>query len=807
MPFDDDIFPDEEEPQSSSSGDREDTRATTRIGAILVREGFLTQEQLDEVVEAQWSTSNEMLGETAVRLGYLNDKDLARALSNQLAIPFVDLTKASIAPEALDLMPAEVATKYSMMPIQIEESSLVLAMSDPLDLKAIDEARFISELSIRPVVVSKSQLEAAINWYYRLGGALDDLVKEIHRGEETDVEQEEEVYADEQAPSATGSEMAPIIRLVNGILLQGIQVRASDIHVEPHAEELLVRNRVDGVLQDSMRAPKWAQGAVISRLKIMAGMDITRHNVPQDGRISVKVKGRQYDMRASTLPAKFGEKVVLRILDKEAIKPELLQLGLAAKELTFLTRLAHTNQGMVLICGPTGSGKTTTLYSMIYEARDGQKNIVTIEDPIEYEIEGVNQVQVKPKDGLTFANVLRSVLRQDPDVVLLGEIRDEETASIGLQAAMTGHLVLSTLHTISAVAALPRLLDLDVAPYLVASSLAGVIAQRLARKICAECRVEGEPDAEVLERMESVLGEKLTVKCHRGAGCDVCGGSGYRGRLGVFEMFGITSEIQEMIHQRASESELMAVARKQMSRTMFRDAMAKVEEGLTTLEEVERVVPLEEERGASSGAGRRCLLCGDLLAGDQPLCPNCSAGRGRVGPTLEVAPGTPPPQPDASLARRLSPGPPPPPALSPVFAPGAPGVSTPNLSGWRVLIVDPDREGSTALGAYLSKQGFHVATTRSAHVALNQLLHDQPHLIITEAEMPGMSGIELVRSIRQNIMTAFVPVIVVSAKGSVEDRLQGLNAGCDDYMVKPLSMPELAAKIMVILRRAYRVLG
>ena len=781
---------------------RDDLPADARIGAILVKEGLLNEEQLATVIEEHNETPDEMLGETAIRLGYLNDKQLAHSLSTQLRVPFVDLGKVSIDPEALQCVPSETAAKHGMIPLYFEDDDLVLAMVDPLNIGAIDDARFVSGYSIRPSIASKSQLEAAINWYYRLGDALDEMTKKVSYEQNVSVD-EDEFAEDESLRLKRSSEMAPTIRLVNGIILQGIQAGSSDIHLEPRANELLVRNRVDGVLEDAMRAPKWAQSAVLSRIKIMSGMDITKHSIPQDGRISVKLKNKQYDLRVSVLPAKFGEKAVLRVLDSDAVKPELEQLGVALRELKFMQRLAHANQGMVLICGPTGSGKTTTLYSMINEAKDGRKNIMTIEDPIEYEIEGVNQVQVRAKDGLTFANVLRSVLRQDPDVVLVGEIRDSETASIGLQAAMTGHLVLSTLHTINAVSALPRLLDLGVAPYLVASSLNGIVAQRLVRMICSECRTECEPDAEVLERMESALGRKLELTFYRGAGCDRCGHSGYKGRVGVFEMFGITPEIQELINSGASESELMAMAKKQMSYTMFQDGLRKIDEGITTLEEIERVVPFDDEEGEASEPEATCASCGETLRGEWNVCPYCAASAKEPAPSAAPATthqetGSPLPADPAPAAEDVA---------VPSTAPDIIGESRigDHFEGSHVLVVERNPKTAKAIRDFFTEEGYRATVAPNGHVALTCLLQETPQLVITEVEMSGMDGIQLLQTLRRNEGTAAIPVIMLSVRGDLADRLKGFEAGCDDYIPKPFSKRELLARATAVLRRAYRV--
>ncbi|MBM4044923.1 MAG: response regulator, partial [Planctomycetes bacterium] len=730
-------------------------------------------------------------------------------------------------PHAVERVPAEVATRYGMLPVRIEGEHLVMAMHDPLDLQALDDARFVSGLTVRPVVAPRDQIAKAINWHYRLSEALQDLTKKVELG--ADAELDGEMTEAELEKLRKRSEMAPIIRMVNGILVQGIQAGASDIHVEPQANEVLVRNRVDGVLVDSMRAPKWAQGVILSRLKIMADMDIAKHRVPQDGKIKVKMGERMIDLRVSALPAKHGEKVVVRILDKGATSLHLEHLGFGPEELLFIQDLLHSNQGLVLMCGPTGSGKTTTLYAMLNAIKGTHKNIITIEDPIEYEIEGINQVQVNKQAGLTFASTLRAVLRQDPNVILVGEIRDQETAEIALQAAMTGHLVLSTLHTIDSVGAIPRLLNLGVPPYLIASSLNAAMSQRLLRKNCPACRREYEPNEDIRRMIRSVRGEDMDFKCFRGAGCEQCGRTGYRGRTACYEMFGVTRELQALIQRGAGVHEIVMTVVKQMRRNMFQNAIDKARQGLTTLEEVLRVIPVEpgdEAKGqaalappssgkpmadpwgaeaevagdagvagipsrkaltASHETQTLCFSCGQPIRDERRPCPHC-------GFRPEDAEHTPLP----SEPSRPMPQAPAHPAV-PKNGPKEGG----DLNGMTVLAVDDDERFLHALRAFLPKWGFHIETATNGREALERITQRVPHLVMTDVEMPEMDGLELVRNLRRNITTTLIPVIIFSVAGGLEDRLAGFTAGCDDYIPKPFSMQELHVRLKAVLRRAY----
>ena len=814
-----------------------------QLGEILVNSGLLSKKRLEDLLEENKKHPEEMLGETAIRLGSVSDKDIARTLSLQLGFPLVDLAKTSIEPQAVQLLPPALATKYGIIPLQIEDGYLIVAMQDPLNIAAIDDAQFASGLHVRPVVATKSQIDDALTRHYRLSDALSDMTKNVAELQVTGSDEESAMSEAEIARLRRASDMAPAIRLVNGILLQGIQAGASDIHLESRPNEVVIRNRVDGMLHDAMRAPKWAQGTMISRLKIMAGMDITKHMIPQDGRIKVKAKGLEIDIRASALPTRFGEKIVLRLLSQHQQTGQLDGLGLEPKHLLRLRDFAGANEGMILVCGPTGSGKTTTLYAMINEVKDTQKNIVTVEDPVEYEVEGINQVQVNAKVGLTFANVLRSVLRQDPDVILVGEVRDNETAHIAMQSAMTGHLVLSTVHTVNAVAAITRLLNLGVDSYLVGSALKGVIAQRLLRRICPDCKTECEPDPEVVRKIESELGEKIRFKCYRGAGCDTCLQTGHKGRTAAFEILPMTDEIRALIDRGAGEQEIEEAAHGPMGRTMFEDAIQKVRQGITMLNEILRVIPLGSTGAGVVEAETTCVSCGQPINEECEICPCCGAAveetedvpplqptgsteaPGRsvsdrqlrpsarpagaaqpVDTSESVAPQTPRPRPAGR------PDPPDPPT-SAIAAPALPAASDGALAsdddsiGTKILVVDDDKSVLKAMSAFLPKLGFQVSTAPNGRAALDLIAQDKPHLVITEIQMPEMDGVELLKRLRQDITTTFIPVIMLTAKGDVEDRVEGFAAGCDDYIAKPVSRRKLVAMVTAALRRAYGGIG
>ncbi len=474
------------------------------LGELLIEAGAITPEQRDEALRQQ-RRLGKRLGEVLVELGYLTEERLAHALSEQLGLPYIDLRVFPVNQAAVNLIPEEMARRLKVLPVDTRDGRLTLAMADPLDVFAADRVRKYTALQVEPAVASARELQEAIARYYRAEGAEEPIR----------VEQ----YSPPAALQAEEEEAAPVVKLVNSIVNQAVRARASDVHIEPEEEGLRVRFRIDGILHEAMRPPAQMHPGIVSRVKILAGMDIAEKRLPQDGSFSIQSNGKVFDVRVSTLPTPYGEKVVLRLLEKTTGLPELQELGFSPDTLQSYERLIRRPYGFILSTGPTGSGKTTTMYASLKTINTLQKNIITIEDPIEYSLKGITQVQVNPKIGLSFANGLRSILRQDPDVIMVGEIRDLETASIATHAALTGHLVLSTLHTNEAVGAVARLIDMGVEPFLIASSLVGVLSQRLVRKVCPHCR-------EPLQEVPPVLGELSPpepLQLFRGRGCQESG--------------------------------------------------------------------------------------------------------------------------------------------------------------------------------------------------------------------------------------------------------------------------------------------
>ncbi len=555
------------------------------LGGILVRMGFLNEVQLQQALEVQARTG-ERLGRILVRMGLITEEDLAKAIGVQWGYPYVSLANTPVDPEVVRLVPQHIASRHKVLAFGRNGDRLVVALVDPLNLLALDDVRLVTGMDVEARITTEDELMQAINKYYHVGSIFEQAVVT-----EEEAPGEEEVSIDRLREMV---DEAPVVKLVNVILDQAIREGASDVHIEPHRNGLHVRYRIDGVLHDVMSPPKNLKAALVSRIKIVANLDIAERRRPQDGRIHLKVDGRDIDLRVSTLPTMFGEKVVLRILDQSNALISLNRLGMASDVQAKWEELASKPYGMILVTGPTGSGKTTTLYATLSKINTLDKNIITVEDPVEYQLPRINQVQVNPKAGLTFATGLRSILRQDPDVIMVGEIRDRETAEIAVQAALTGHLVLSTLHTNDAPSAFTRLVDMGIEPFLISSSVIGVLAQRLARCICSKCKEAYRPPKDALRRLSEELAEEQDLVLYRGAGCDHCRQTGYKGRTGVYELLVVTDRVRELVVRRAPANEIREAARAEGFRTMRDDGIRKVLEGVTTIEEILRVVYVTE---------------------------------------------------------------------------------------------------------------------------------------------------------------------------------------------------------------------
>lgn len=559
-----------------------------RLGELLVREKLISLQQLRKAQQDQQKSGGN-LSHALAKLGYISDADITGFLSNQYRLPAIDLTDYEIEPDIIKLVSREVCDKHKILPVSRSGSSLIVAMADPTNLHALDDIKFLTGFNVEPVIASETAITEAIERYYNAGPSYEEVMADFElEDDDIDFAAEEEESSIHELERA--SEDAPVVRLVNVILLNAIRKRASDIHIEPYERTLRVRYRIDGVLHEEMAPPLKLKNALSSRLKIMSQLDIAERRLPQDGRIKLKLgKDREMDFRVSVLPTMWGEKIVLRLLDKSNLQLDMSKLGFDPKPLSDFTWAIHQPWGMVLVTGPTGSGKTTTLYSALSDLNKPGVNISTAEDPVEYNLVGINQVQMHDDIGLNFAAALRSFLRQDPDVIMVGEIRDFETAEIAVKAALTGHLVLSTLHTNDAPATISRLLNMGVEPFLITASVNLVLAQRLARRICGDCREPLATDAALLKEMGFTDAQIANGQVFQGKGCQSCNGSGYRGRVALYEVMRFTDELREMVLQGASTAELKLAAIKGGMQSLRMGGIEKALQGVTTLEEVLRV--------------------------------------------------------------------------------------------------------------------------------------------------------------------------------------------------------------------------
>ena len=558
-----------------------------RLGDILQEKGLLDRDQLRRALEMQ-RQSGEKLGEALVKLGFISPGDMADALSEHLGIPRVDLHQHYIAKDLAGLIPETIISGQQVLPIELQNETLTVAMVDPLNIMTIDELRRITGYAIKPVIATASEISEAFQRTQDIASTAQQVFEEYRETATA----EEEVETEEYLGGAPG------VRLAKMILEQAVKQRASDVHLEPREDDLRVRFRIDGILRDVMVVPRRLKNDVNSRIKVMANLDITERRRPQDGRIQLKNDDVEVDMRVATLPTVYGEKIVARVFNKSESVLDVEDFGFGQDSLEKIRRILRRNQGLVLVTGPTGSGKTTTLYGFLKHLNSPGKNIITVEDPVEYLLDGINQVQINPRVGLTFANGLRSVLRQDPDIIMVGEIRDEETAEIAVRSALTGHLVLSTLHTNSAVSTITRLLDMNIAPYMISSTLVGVISQRLVRTICPNCKEKGLLTDPLILNLARSLSMQAPEVVYQGKGCPFCNDTGYRGRAAIGEVLILSKALRTAIDEGAAEGVLEEIALREGMKTLRQNAMDKLILGVTTASEVIRTAyQVEDEEG------------------------------------------------------------------------------------------------------------------------------------------------------------------------------------------------------------------
>jgi type IV pilus assembly protein PilB len=774
--------------------------ADQRLLNLLVRRGKIdkpTASAAERSVVEERSSAVEAL-EAA---GSATEAEIASMLATELRLPLVDLKSVPFNEGGTDLVDEPTANRFQLVPIRVQRDLLVVAMANPLDQEAIRHVEFSTGRRVRPAVALRSQVAEAIGHVYKREGALGALLADVPAAANIEVMREEaDTGTSRELQSVIReAEEPPIVKMVNLILLEAFNAKASDVHIEPGPNTVVVRYRVNGILEDTLQIPKWVHGPVIARIKVMSKLDITERRVPQDGHLSVRHRDQVVDVRVSSLPTTYGEKIVMRILDPSIGPRRLEDIGLSTRDLETVRRVIQRPEGMILVTGPTGSGKTTTLYAVLQDLVSSELNIVTIENPVEYQVKGITQVEVNEKQGLTFAGVLRSVLRQDPDVILIGEIRDRETAQIAFQAAQTGHLVLSTVHTNDTTATITRLVDLGVEPYIVGPSLLAVVAQRLVRSNCPSCSAP----ATVEDATARTLGIHRLDGIRRGRGCANCRKSGFAGRTGCYEVLAVSRRVQQLIEQKAPESAVRVAAEEEGMTSLRADAIAKIESGVTTPEEVVRVVQFES-RGPS------CPSCAASVEDSFTICPYCRTALRLTCPSCnvtlkkewtscpfcgtdvkpgDVRPAAPPPiaEPLAAAAKE-----PPAKQLGRIDVP-------------KILVVDDHDDVRDLVRRALLKSPFPLEVELAANgpEALAKVESNRPHLIVLDIMMPGMDGYEVCQKLRADLKTALIPILMLTARDDAESKRLGFLAGTDDYVVKPFDRAELLARVQRLLQRAY----
>ncbi len=725
-------------------------------------EGVLSAERLAELRTK--ATPGRTLWETLVAEKIASDAQILSALSTRFRLKLADVS--TIDPKVREGVPEQLARRYRVLPLRITDSFLEVATANPFDLDAEKALAFATAREIRPLLAAPSRIAEKLDEMYRPEKALDKMLQGMEGS--ADLVLHPEAEPEELVVSEAEASQRPVVRLVDLIISEGILSRSSDIHIEPEEGAVAVRYRIDGVLRQVMKIPRAAGLPLISRIKIMSQLDIADRLRPQDGRARVSVNGQPIDLRVSTLPASQGEKVVIRVLDSRATVKSLDSLGLNPVESEHIRRLLESHEGIILVTGPTGSGKTTTLYSCINQIKSEGVNIVTVEDPVEYRMPGIVQVQVQEKAGLTFASALRSILRQDPNVVLVGEIRDRETAQIAVQASLTGHLVLSTLHTNDAANAVTRLVDIGVEAYKIAAALRGVIAQRLMRKLCPTCKqVWMEAPA---ERLKKWLPKETPL--YRAAGCPDCAMTGYRGRFSILEVLTVTPEVERRIAAGETAGPIADAARRAGMKTLWESGLAHVLRGESTIDELMRVVDVPQEEAGVPAA-----------AAPAPRRSEMSRGSPQAG---YVAPAAEPVVEHFELLEE-----PAPPRTS-----GAHG-----LPARKVLLVDDEDSLRKVIKELLERDGYVVAEARDGAQALDQIDRVGPDIIVLDLNMPGLDGYGVLSHLRSRPATADIPVIVLTAKGDEDNEVRVFELGADDFLTKPFRARALSARLEAVLGR------
>jgi type IV pilus assembly protein PilB len=740
-----------------------------KLGDILVASGLLTETDLQNALEAQ-KIQEKYLGEILISMGLVNDKQIGRALSKQLNLHFVNLENTQVSEEAIDLVPVEIAVKYRLIPIRKNNNNLVVAMSNPLEYDAVQDLRFLTECRISLVVASISDVMKCLEKYY----PKIDISKEITDKDDLETTIELVQIKDEEDPLIQDLQnqagLAPVIRFANSVIADAIRSNASDIHIEPqkisaHKKKTVIRCRIDGVMRDTLKADINIHPALVSRIKIISGMDISERRVPQDGKAQVNYGNESFDLRVSTIPTTYGEKVTMRILNPATARMNPEDLGLTHGDLKKVLESLERPQGIILVTGPTGSGKSSSLYAFLNRLNKPEVNIITVEDPVEFDVSGINQVQINTKAGITFARGLRAILRQDPDIVMMGEIRDSESARIAFQAAQTGHLVLSTLHTNDAPSAITRLMDLGIGHFQISDALVAVIGQRLVRRIHTDCKVKDELDPELMERIAPFLSETRIPTFYKGSGCQECSHTGYSGRMGLYEILMVTPSLKALINPNINGAIIKEEATKEGFKSLIHDGIQKAGKGITSLSEVFRVAPPDILAERESIAVRQAAGLAAQTADPQDLT------RGKVSIHKEY----------------------------PAFV----REERAEFSGNNIKIVVAEDDVTTQmiLCDALESQGYQIITADNGKQALEIILGKNPDLVVTDYMMPEMDGLQLIQALKARETTKDIPILMLTSMGELDSEILVMKAGADHFLPKPINRQRFLIRVENLAKR------
>ena len=747
-----------------------------RLGEILVEAGLIDEKILENALEAQ-KVQNKRLGQILVDMGIVEETHIADVLSKQLGIQYLRLDKLKIQKEAVSSLSKEMAEKYSIIPLLEADNKLIIAMANPFDYNAVKDIQFVVSKPVYIAVSTLGDILNAIEKYYPKKDIKEDIISQAEMNVKMEVIQQAKVEDKSDMELAAIADLPPVVKFTNAIIADAIKRRASDIHIEPQIDEkgnpnLIIRCRVDGIMYETLRTDRHVHPSLVSRIKIISGLDISERRKPQDGKAQVKYEGSKYDLRVSTIPTTYGEKITIRILNPASAKMGPEDLGFSERDLTSISDSISRPQGIILVTGPTGSGKSSTLYALLNRLNRPSINIITVEDPVEFDMAGINQVQINAKAGITFAAGLRSILRQDPDIVMVGEIRDSETAEVAFQAAQTGHLVLSTLHTNDAPSTLTRLLDLGVDDFQISAALVAVISQRLVRKIHTDCKVQDEVDSRILERIRRYLKGQMQPVFWEGAGCDTCQNTGYSGRMGIYEILMMTPSLRHLIKPGMLSAELKNAAIKEGYRTMIEDGIEKALKGLTTIEEVFRIVPPEME--AESQPKLKFIPPDKIPIVDEVMVQSADSkpdihAESSIKQTVSTFT-------DETITDRID---------RPV----------------KVLVVDDVEIDRMIICDALEAEDYVTVTAEDGLEALEIIKKETPDLIVADYMMPRMDGKTLTKELKTDRATRAIPILMLTALDDVESEVSVIKAGADDYVTKPVNREKFLIRVENLLRR------